>query len=351
MAFDFRQHLWPRLALATGVLLFLVALRHTDWALISSKGVQLGVAAVVAIAITGAWHVVRTFAWSWCFPTDRPLPFRRLFRVRLAAEAVSYVTIRGVAGEPLKVVLLGRDTDARTATAAVALERVAYAVGTILIVGIGSTVAWLTLPLSRGWRLIFLAFAAGSALVGLTTGLLLIRREPPAPGGPLPSTRTRTTIVAKTRGFVADVVARLLALARGDRRRIAVLAATTTASYTLMSFEAWAVFQIAGAPISVGQAIAIETFTRVASFASAVIPGNLGALEAASLAAAAAVGSPAGALLALSRRVRGLFWAALGFLIYPHTQTQARASLRADPWSGERPTDTDAYTLNPALRR
>ena len=55
--------------------------------------------------------------------------------MRLAAEAFSYLTLRGIAGEPLKVVLLGDRVDAREATAAVALERIAYLIGTTIIVG------------------------------------------------------------------------------------------------------------------------------------------------------------------------------------------------------------------------
>ena len=45
------------------------------------------------------------------------------------------------------------------------------------------------------------------------------------------------------------------------------------------------------ATITLNGALAVETFSRVASFASAFIPANLGALEASSLAAVAAVGA------------------------------------------------------------
>ena len=38
----------------------------------------------------------------------------------------SYLTLRGIASEPLKVVLLGDRVDSRQATAAVALERIAW---------------------------------------------------------------------------------------------------------------------------------------------------------------------------------------------------------------------------------
>jgi len=85
-----------------------------------------------------------------------------------------------------------------------------------------------------------------------------------------------------------------------------------------MSAEAWLILTAVGLHITPVQAVAIETFSRVASFASAFIPASLGALEASSLAAGAAVGaSAAGAPLALARRLRGLFWAGVGLAIYP----------------------------------
>ena len=92
------------------------------------------------------------------------MSFLRLARVRLAAEAFSYLTLRGIAGEPLKVVLLADRVPARDATAAVALERVAYLVGTTLIVGIGSVAALVGLPLSHLWFRVFRAFAIAAGV-------------------------------------------------------------------------------------------------------------------------------------------------------------------------------------------
>src|SRR4051812_20214807 len=59
-----------------------------------------------ALVPSAGWHLLRTIAWHECFPSDAQPSFGRTFWVRLAAEAFSFVTVRGVAGEPLKVVLL-----------------------------------------------------------------------------------------------------------------------------------------------------------------------------------------------------------------------------------------------------
>ncbi|MBS1817668.1 MAG: flippase-like domain-containing protein [Acidobacteria bacterium] len=311
---DSRQRLWSRVALATGVVLLVVAIRATDWTFIRGNLSRLAPAALAAIAISGAWHVIRTAAWAACFPAGTRLALGRLFRVRLAAEAVSYVTVRGVAGEPLKVVLLRGESDAATATAAVALERLAYIVMTTLLVGVGAVSAFATMPLSTAWSRIFIGFAVGSALICVAVAYLIQRapRVAVTHRRPAPS-----SILSNVGHFIALVAADLRVLASGQPRRLAILALAGAASYVLMVLEAWAVLRVSGAPITLIQAFAIETITRVTSFATAFIPANLGALEAASLAATAAAGTPGGATLAMARRLRGLFWSATGFALFP----------------------------------
>ncbi|MFN7914300.1 MAG: lysylphosphatidylglycerol synthase domain-containing protein [Vicinamibacterales bacterium] len=326
---DSRQRLWTRLALTAGLVLLVVAVRSTDWTFVRSHASSLLPSALAAIAISGAWHVVRTWAWQACFPV-RAVAWRRLFRVRLAAEAVSYVTVRGVAGEPLKVLLLRDQVTADRATAAVALERLAYMICTTLLVGVGASVAWARLPLTPAWRSVFLAFAAGSVLVAGGVALLLRRAAASASRRPVTPPPERLT---RLRAFTAGVGLHLQAALHAGPARILSLAGASVAGYLLMAFEAWAVLRIGGWPISFGQAVAIETLTRVMSMATAVIPANLGALEVASLAAAAAAGTPGGALLAVARRLRGLFWAGAGFAVFP-------GGLRGQTPSAQRPDDS-----------
>ena len=307
-------------ALALGVLLFAITLYYVDIGLVVATGRRLGIALPLALIASGLWHLVRTWAWAWCFPQPRRVGFWRLARVRLAAEAFSYLTLRGIAGEPLKVVLLAEEIDPREATAAVALERIAYLVGTTLIVGLGSIVAIVALPLSHVWFRIFRAFAIGSLVMGVLTALVVTGR-----GTYLVATLRRIdrgfdSSLANRRiaRFMGDVERQLLDLVRGSTTRLAVLAVATAAAYACMAAEAWLILRAVGVPISLIGALTIETFSRVASFASAFIPANLGALEASSVAAVAAVGAAgAGAPLALARRLRGLFWAGLGLAIYP----------------------------------
>lgn len=308
-----------RIALVIGIALFGVTLYVVDLRAALDEIRALGLALPAAIAISGAWHVTRTWAWAWCFPQPGAVSFATLVRVRFAAEAFSYVTLRGVAGEPLKVVLLAGAVDARETAAAVALERVAYTVVTLLIVGIGAVIAIALLPLTHVWFRIFRAFAITAAVVAILSAIAI--------GGRGTYLRTLMEKVDRRTGwsiagsragrFIASVERIMLELVRSSPARLAVLVLSTVASFALMMLETWVILRAAGAPVGIADAAAVETFSRVAAFLSFAIPANLGALEATSVAAAAAIGTSGGAALAVGRRVRGLFWAAVGLMIYP----------------------------------
>ena len=100
-------------SLALGVVLFIGALDYINFRSAVAVMRQLGMALPLAFFVSGLWHLARTWAWARCFPQPRQVSFLRLARVRLYAEAFSYLTLRGIAGEPLKVVLLADSIDPR----------------------------------------------------------------------------------------------------------------------------------------------------------------------------------------------------------------------------------------------
>jgi phosphatidylglycerophosphate synthase len=298
-------------ALLLGLLLLGATLWFLDLSAVRLEIRKLGLALPLVLLVSGIWHLARTVAWAACFPEPRRVGFWQLARVRLAAEAFSYLTIRGVAGEPLKIVLLRRQVDPREATAALALERLAFMVLTTIFIGVGALVAIGSLPLSRLWFRIFRAFAIGAGVLIVLTLAVLTGRGSYV-----------ERLLGGSRGrvarFIVAVERQLLELARHNPRRLAVLTAMNVVCYVTMALEVWIVLRAVGVPATLVGSLAVETFSRVASFASAFIPANIGALEASSIAAVAAIGAGSGgAALALARRIRGIFWAAVGLAIYP----------------------------------
>jgi uncharacterized protein (TIRG00374 family) len=312
--------------LVVGIALFTAAVARFDLQALARMSASVAVALVIVIAINGVSQVLRTLTWRFCFPPGVTRPFRRLLRVRLAAEAFSYVTVSGVAGEPLKVVLLRDEAPAPAVTASVILERLSFSIVTLALVGVWAAVTLVTVPLPAGWRDMFFWFTVVAAVF-----VLLIAAAIRGEGTYM--SRFLVWLTRVTRGllgthalgrFLVQAERQILEFARTDRRRVLRVVALDAVNYLLMASEVWVVLRAVGVAPSFATALTIETFTRVVSIVFAAIPGGLGTLEASHLAVATAVGlAPAGAALAITRRARGLFWAGIGFAIYPRRVPQA----------------------------
>jgi uncharacterized protein (TIRG00374 family) len=266
------------------------------------------------------WHLLRTWGWSISFPDDARPAFTRRFRVRLACDAVSFFTVRGVASEPLKVLLLLDRSRPEVTTAAFALERLAFAVMNTLIAGVISFFAVTRLSMPVAWDTVFTALSIGAVVV-LPLLAFIARRRTGHYLGRLVTRISRATgrhlEASRVVRFILGVEDVMLELLRGDRRRLLLLVALPVVCYALMVIEVWLVLWAIGENITLMEGLAIETFARLASVASAAIPANVGALEASNAAVVGMLGLAGGGSLALARRVRALLWAALGLLLYP----------------------------------
>jgi uncharacterized protein (TIRG00374 family) len=308
-----------RAAIVVGLALFGLTLALIDYDATLRESQRLGLLLPLVLLPGGGWHAVRTLGWLICFPPEQRPTFWRLFRVRLAADAVSYFTIRGLASEPLRVVLLLDRVPAETSTASTILERTGMGVMSVILVGVTSAVAMGSEAVPEPWQDVFRGIAVAAIVVVALTIVFLTRRGRYL--GPLFEALYRRTGWHWTEGrvarFIRDVENIFLTLARSDRRRLRRLLLLAVAAYALMTLEIWLVFWAIREPVTVWSAMFVETFTRSASIFSGAIPANLGALEASNVLVVRALGLAGAGSLALSRRVRGLFWAGLGLVLYP----------------------------------
>ena len=314
-------------AVAIGVVLFGLTLYYIDLDETVASARRLGLALPLILLPSTCWHLLRTWGWAVAFPEESRPAFTRLFRVRLAADAISFFTVRGIAGEPLKVLLLYDRVAPEITAAAVALERLAFAVIGIVIAALISLVAVMVLSLPPAWEAVFTVLMV-AAVVVLTLAGLVTRRQPGDYLGRLVAMMSQATgrrlDVSRGVRFILDVEQVLLQLIRGDRRRLVTLAVLASVGYLLMTIEVWLVLRTVGEPIGIVETLTVETFARLASVASAGIPANLGALEASNAAVVTALGLGGGGALALARRVRTLLWAAAGLALYPRIQERRR---------------------------
>lgn len=309
-----------------GALLFAFTLSRLDFSETWDHARRLGAWLPVVLLPGTAWHALRTWGWSLSFPEEARPPFVTLARVRLAADAVSFFTVRGLTGEPLKVLLLYGLVPPHTVAAAIAIERLAIAIVSVVIAGIVSGFAVHGLSLPRAWNVLFLLLSGGAMATILALHLLVRRRTGDYLRrliGWIERLTGRSIHGSRAVAFCLDVEVIVLSVLRGDRRRLIALTIIPTACYALTAGEVLLVFWVVGAPIDATAALAIDTFARLGSIASAAIPGNVGALEAANMAPVAMLGLAGGGALTIFRRVRALLWAGLGLLLYPRLPTPA----------------------------
>jgi uncharacterized protein (TIRG00374 family) len=314
-------------AAVVGIVLFGLTLYYIDMKETVASAGRLGAALPVILLPGACWHVLRTWGWATAFPDESRPPFSRLFRVRLAADAVGFFTVRGLAGDPLKVLLLYDRIAPEITSAAVALERIAFGVMGLVLAALFSLLAITRLSMPAAWNTMFIALMVGAVIVLLLAGLL-VRRSPGDYLGRLVTAADRVLgrrlETSRAIRFILDVEDILLQLVRGSRRRLVVLTVLSFVCYLLMTLEVWLVLRAVGEPIGVTEALAVETFARLASVASAAVPANIGTLEASNASVVAALGLGGGGTLALSRRIRSLLWAAVGFALYPRIQKRRR---------------------------
>jgi uncharacterized protein (TIRG00374 family) len=313
-------------AICLGVVLCAVTLfYYIDLQETIDSAARLGLALPVILLPGTGWHLLRTWGWSISFPDEARPGFVRLFRVRLAADAISFFTVRGIAGEPLKVVLLLDRSAPQITTAAIAVERLAFAVMGIIIAGFISFFAVRRLAMPVAWDTVFTLLSIAAILVFPLLAVIARRRTGDYLGRLvewLDRAIGRRLESSRVVRFILDVEDVVLELLRGDRRRLVTLFWLPIVCYLLMAIEVWLVFWAIGEPIGVMQGLAVETFARLGSVASAAIPANIGALEAANASVVTMLGLAGGGSLALTRRIRALLWAGLGLALYPRMKSR-----------------------------
>ena len=320
-------------AIVAGLVLFLVTMLGIDRTETMSEVRRLGVALPLVLLPSIGWHLLRAAGWYVCFPPESRPSYWRVFRVRLAADGVGYFTIRGVASEPLRVVLLiGRVSPVVSAAASV-LERTAMGIMSVVGVGVFAGFAVSSDMLPDAWQDVFRGIAITAGVVLFLSFLFLIRTG--RYFGPIVERiylRTKWRWAGgRTVRAISAVEDLFLKLARTDARRLQILVVLSMACYALMAFEVYFVFWAIGQPISLWVGTIVETFTRSASVPGGAIPANLGALEASNVAVVNALGLAGGGTLALFRRFRSLLFATLGLALYPRDAVTTTAPPPAPP--------------------
>jgi hypothetical protein len=125
----------------------------------------------------GAAEMIHTVGWRHCLNEPwRSLPWRRLFRIRMAGYAINYLTPTAcVGGEATRMALLAAEHPGPGAVSGVLIEKVSFAFAQIVFVAVGllAVVRWVQLP---GPLWVSMLASGGLMAGGVITFLILQRR-------------------------------------------------------------------------------------------------------------------------------------------------------------------------------
>lgn len=302
-----------------GLALFAWVVRRTGPAdiLDGIQRVGWGLAAILALA--GLRLAVRAAAWRLCMAPGTMLTFGRAFSAFLAGDTAGTITPFGLlASEPTKVLLTRHHLATRDSIASLAVENLLYAGSVLSMVAVGLVVMLATVPLSAAWRW-SIAGALVSMAVAVPIAWRLMRGTWDERRGARSPWRER---VAAARlaviGFAAEHPGRLWRAFGFDAvfHLLAVVEVFLTLRW-LLGDPPSPGFGGAGLRPTLAQAVVFESLNRVIIVAFKFVPFRIGVDEmlTGAVAPILSVNPAAGVMLAVVRKVRGLFWAGLGLVV------------------------------------
>jgi uncharacterized membrane protein YbhN (UPF0104 family) len=262
--------------------------------------------ALVVLPLFFVWNQIATIAWRLLLRATGVItpPLRELVRLRIEAQAVNQlVPSGGVAGEALRAVRAGGKEGWSPAALATALDNVA------------ATIAGLAFALPLG--IVALAFrrdpsrdGAVTGLVAVSCSLVLLIGAIFVPFRFAPAWLSRLAPNSPTRKLLVPFAARTSEVRRAFRDALGLRFVERVVGL----FETYVVFRAVDAPISIGGAALVSAVLVIVSFTVFFVPGQLGAAEAATAAAAGLLGIPVelGLSASLLRRARQLAVCLLG---------------------------------------
>jgi hypothetical protein len=289
-----------------GVVLFAYVVRRTGVAEILEGIQRVGWGLAAILALGGLRFMLRAACWRLCLAPGATLTFGQALGAFLAGDAVGSVTPLGLlASEPTKIFLARRHLATRESVASLTVENLIYAASVVGMVAIGLAVVVATVPLAvtTTW---WIAAALFGALVAGSVALRLLRGTWDASRGARPRWRER---LAGVRLAVVDFSA-------GHPGRLWRALALDLVFHLLAVLEVFLTLQwlLGDRSPTLSQAIVFEALNRVVTVVFKFVPFRIGVDEVLSGAVAPmlAVNPAAGVSLAIIRKVRSLFWSAVG---------------------------------------
>ena len=281
---------------------------------------RLGWGLALIIALGGVSHLVKSYAWRLTLVgCGSNVPLGRLLRLRLVSEAAGQVGVLGqLFGEGVRVSALGAEIPIDRRVSSVTLDRALLIVTGAIVSIMGIAAALLAAPMSASFRSYAVIFVVATAGLLCVAAFAMERRWAflSASARALGRVPYFSSRIERNLAVIGSIEDRLF-----DFRRRAPFAFWSSLSLNFL-FHGLAVLEVYlillflgvnGGPLV---ALVFEGITKLLNAIGLLNPGNVGTYEGGNVLIAKMFALPAftGLAIAVARRTRAIFWAAVGIV-------------------------------------
>ena len=305
-----------------GLALFAYFVSHAGVGEIISRIQRLGAGFLLILAISSFRYIVRAVAWTRCIEAPYRLPFRSALAARLMGDALGNIIpfVSVAVSEPSKAVFVKDRVPLMVGLSGLAIENIFYAMSVSLFIFTGTATLLLTFSLPKALRYASIAALVVTLLI-LPLAYLIIRRQTRFLSGALG--------YLGDRGVARKFVRKLKPRAQSLEERVYGFYATSQRSFVSI-FALDLCFHLAGvlevfvtlsfiSPIAptLTQAFILESVNRIINVTFKFIPLRAGVDEGGTGSVSKVLGfaKDIGVTLAIVRKGRDIFWAAIGLLL------------------------------------
>lgn len=317
-----RRSQWTLRTLAAifgaGLLTYLV--RRVGLEKVVEDVLRLGWGLGLVIALGGASHLVRTWAWRLAL-TDwsSGVSFSRMLQLRLASEAAGQAGAFGqLFGEGLRISALSPTIPIDCCISSVALDRSLFIATGAMVSIAGIVAALLVVSLTHTLRLYAMLFAV--ILISLLFGvaLAILKRWPilSRSARTLRRWRWMSDRVGNAQPLIKSVENKLFDFHRNTPGAFWASLILNLVGQGMAVLEVYLILWLLGAKVGPLGAFVLEALTKMVNVVGTFNPGNIGTYEGGNMLIAKIFGLSGGIGLAVAvtRRLRAIFWAAVGGL-------------------------------------
>ncbi|MCI0338564.1 MAG: flippase-like domain-containing protein [Acidobacteria bacterium] len=304
-----------------GIALFIYVIKETGPAEIWAHVRSLGFGFLLILAISSIRYLSRSFSWLRCMTTEeRRIGFWTLWRARLAGEAIGDLTFGPLVAEPMKVVALGDKLTLSSGISSLAVENIAYAVSSCLMVMAGAIALLASFGLNESLRTAVLGSLAVVLVLSTATFVVIGRRM--NLGSNIAAILSQSVIrEGPKRGWVDEKIGHLRRLEDyvfdfyARRPLDFLLVGLCQAAFHIAGVvEIYATLSLIGVDLTIATSFMLEAINRAINIAFIFVPALVGVDEAGTglMTSTLGYGATVGVALAIIRKIRMFFWIGIG---------------------------------------